>query len=144
MKNAFLTTILLTMAQISGITQNSSDIKNISEAVHSFAQAGDQQDADRLDTILHPQFRAVVHRAFGSADMKLMDKATYLQSIRDKKIGGDTREVHLLQVDMSNNIATVKAIFEGKKLRFITYVSLVKLANGTWQVVDDMPDIEKA
>lgn len=36
-----------------------------------------------------------------------MDKVLYLQLIRDKKIGGDTREVQLLQVDVVKNIATV-------------------------------------
>lgn len=143
MKNVFFTTLLFVMTQFASNAQNSTDLNSISEAVHAFAQAGDQQDAARLDKILHPQYRAVVNRAFGSADLSLIDKTTYLQLIRDKKVGGDTREVHLVQIDVVNNIATVKAIFQGKELRFTTYVSLVKLADGSWQLVGDMPDIAK-
>lgn len=70
------------------------------------------------------------------------DKASYLQLIRDKKIGGDTREVHLLQMEATQNVAHVKAILKGKALVFTTYFSLVKLPNGTWQIVEDMPHIE--
>lgn len=63
--------------------------------------------------------------------------------MRDKKIGGDTREVHILDTEITNNIATVKAIFQGKALRFTTYISLVKLENGAWQIIGDLPHIEK-
>jgi hypothetical protein len=72
-----------------------------------------------------------------------MDKALYLQLIQDKKIGGDAREVTLLQMDLGANVASVKAIFRGKALKFTTFISLLKLENGSWQIVGDMPEIEK-
>lgn len=53
------------------------------------------------------------------------------------------REVYLLQTDLGNNIASVKAILSGKVLRFTTFISLVKLPSGDWQIVSDMPQIEK-
>lgn len=129
--------------QFEGIAQNTSDLAKISEVVHAFSAAGDKQDASLLETVLHPQFRAVVHRFMGASDVILMDKANFLQLIRDKKIGGDKREVHILHTEITNNIATVKAILEGKALRFTNYISLVKLENGSWQIVSDMPDVEK-
>ncbi len=135
--------ILMLLASFISQAQSTSDLDKIQAAVVSFAQAADQQDAARLDLLLHPQYRAVVHRVFGGKELSLMDKATYLQLIRDKKIGGDTRKVTLLQTDVVNNIAQVRAVFEGKELRFTTYVSLVKLESGEWQVVGDMPDIVK-
>ncbi len=135
--------VLFALAQFS-YGQDSQDLTKIGETVRAFSLSGDQQDVGRLDALLHPQFRAVVHRAMGSADLSLMDKATYLQLMRDKKIGGDNREVHILQVDVMNNVAQVRAIFQGKVLRFNTYISLVKLENGNWQIVGDMPDISKA
>ncbi len=144
MKKALFATILLMLTQLIGSAQSGQDLTKIGDAVRAFAAFGDKQDAAGLDKILHPQYRAVVHRAFGSTDLSLMDKALYLQLMRDKKIGGDTREVHLLQVDVVNNIANVRAIFQGKALLFNTYISLVKLENGDWQVVGDMPDISKA
>lgn len=132
-----MTTTLLCSAQ------NHQDLTKIDEAIRAFAKAGDQQDVRILEKVLHPEYRAVVHRAFGSPDLSLMDKTLYLQLMRDKKIGGDTREVYVLQVDLTNNIATVNAVFQGKMLRFNTYISLLKLENGDWQIIGDMPDISK-
>jgi Putative lumazine-binding len=123
--------------------QDLKDVAKIEATVRQFSSAGDQQDAGQLDKILHPQFRAVVHRLFGAPDVSLMDKALYLQLIRDKKIGGDARDVVLLQTDVEGNIATVKAVLQGKALRFTTFISLVRLENGAWQIVGDLPDIVK-
>lgn len=123
--------------------QDHQDLAGIETAVHDFARLGDQQDAKALDQLLHPQFRAVVNRLFGAEEVSLMDKAAYLQLIKDKKIGGDKRGVYILSVDVVNNNATVKARFEGKALRFTTFLSLVKNTDGGWQVIGDMPDIEK-
>lgn len=143
MKKVFFASILLMSIRLESQAQNTSDIAIIADAVRTFSNSGDQQDATKLDAILHPQFRAVVHRLFGAPDISLMGKALYLQLIRDKKIGGDSREVHILDMEITNNIATVKAILQGKALRFTTYISLVKLENGTWQIIGDLPHIEK-
>ncbi len=134
---------LLLMGSITAQAQQTDDLAKIETVVRAFSSAGDQQDATRLDKILHPQYRAIVNRLFGSPDLSLMDKALYLQLIADKKIGGDTREVFILQTDIEGNTAFVKAILNGKVLRFTTLVSLVKLPDGTWQIISDMPEIEK-
>jgi hypothetical protein len=124
--------------------QSGGELRSIGTAVREFAAFADLQQAEGLERVLHPQFRAVVNRPFGSTEISLMDKATYLQLIRERKIGGDTREVHLLSVDIVNQNATVKAVFEGKALRFVTFISLVRTPEGQWQVIGDMPDISKA
>jgi Putative lumazine-binding len=123
--------------------QQAADLAKIEAVVREFSAAGDKQDVTRLGKILHPQYRAVVNRLFGSTELSLMDRALYLQLISDKKIGGDTREVFLLQIDLVGNTASVKSIFRGKVLNFTTFVSLVKLPDGTWQIISDMPEIEK-
>lgn len=134
---------LFAIACVGCQAQDVKDVAKIETAVRQFSTGGDRQDAVQLDKVLHPQFRAVVNRIFGAPDLSLMDKATYLQLMKDKKIGGDAREVTLLQTDVEGNIATVKAVLQGKALRFTTFISLVKLPSGEWQVVGDMPDIAK-
>ncbi len=134
---------LLLIGSLTTQAQQTDDLAKIEAVVRAFSTAGDQQDATRLDKILHPQYRAIVNRLFGSPDLSLMDKTLYLQLIADKKIGGDTREVFMLQIDIEGNTAFVKAILKGKVLRFTTFVSLVKLPDGTWQIISDMPEIEK-
>lgn len=134
---------LFLLASFTCQAQQATDLAQIQAVVREFSAAGDQQNTARLDKILHPQYRAIVNRLFGSPDLSLMDKALYLQLMSDKKIGGDTREVFLLQTDISGTTASVKAIFLGKILRFTTFISLVKLPDGTWQIIADMPEIEK-
>ncbi|MEO1257208.1 MAG: nuclear transport factor 2 family protein [Bacteroidota bacterium] len=143
MKLRTMIVIASMLACFAGTAQDQLDLANIETVVQNFARFGDQQNADGLDGILHPEYRAVVNRLFGSPEASLMNKATYLQLVRDKKIGGDERQVFLLSVDVVNNNASVKAIFEGKQLRFTTFISLIKSEEGKWLVVGDMPDIEE-
>jgi Putative lumazine-binding len=143
MKNFILSLVAMLLTTTISFAQEVTDLAQVEATVRKFCGAGDRQDATSLDKVLHPQFRAVVNRAFGSPELSLMDKPLYLQLMSDKKIGGDTRTVYVLQTDMGTNVATVKAIFLGKTLRFTTYIALVKLPSGEWQIVSDMPEIEK-
>lgn len=143
MEKMMIVCSILLFGCLIGTAQDAKDLAKIEALVQNFSSAGDRQDAPELDKILHPQFRAVVHRLFDSPELSLMDKALYLQLMKDKKIGGDQRAAYVLQTDLEGNIAHVKAVFEGKTLRFTTFISLVKLENGEWQIVDDMPKIEK-
>ncbi len=122
--------------------QSSEDWDQIRTVVEAFSAAGDQQDAAALESLLHPGFRSVVHRAFGSEETSLMTRDVYLQLIREKKIGGDKRNVYLLQMDQLQNLAQVKVIMAGEKLHFTSYLSLVKLPDGRWQIVGDLPVIQ--
>jgi hypothetical protein len=123
--------------------QNTDDLAKVETAVRLFSSAGDHQNADQLDQLLHPQYRSVMNRLFGKPDVSLMDKPTYLQMIREKKLGGDTREVTVLHIEMGAKVATVKAVFQGKMMKFTTFISLVKLESGAWQIIGDMPEVEK-
>jgi Putative lumazine-binding len=143
MKKFMLFIAALLLGSASSMAQQITDLAKVEAAVRQFSAAGDRQDVASLDKVLHPQYRAVVNRAFGSPDLSLMDKVLYLQLMKDKKIGGDTREVFILQTDLGATSAMVKAIFHGKTLRFTTFISLVKLPSGEWQIVSDMPEIEK-
>lgn len=123
--------------------QDNEDLVAIEAAVANFAAFGDQQNVAGLEGLLHPQFRAVVNRLFGSEEVSLMDKTVYLELIKTGKIGGDQRTVHLLEVEVVANNAHVKALFVGEKLRFTTFISLVKNPAGEWQVISDFPHIEQ-
>ena len=129
--------------QLLSTAQTGQDLTKINETIQAYSLAGDQRDIARLDTILHPQYRSLVHRALGGADLNVMDKVSYLQLMADKKIGGDTRKLHILHVDVNGNVAQVKVILQGSVLKFTTYISLVKMTDDNWQIVGDMPQIEK-
>lgn len=143
MKKSLVLFTMFLLGSLVSQAQQTADLAKIEAVVREFSAAGDKQDAASLDKILHPQYRAVINRLFGSPELSLMDKTLYLQLMADKKIGGDNREVFLLQTDLAGNTASVKAIFRGKVLNFTTFISLVKLPDGTWQIISDMPEIEK-
>ena len=123
--------------------QESANLAAIQTAVTNFMDYGDQQDAAALEAILHPEFRTVANRLFGAEEVSLMSKDLYLQLIRDKKIGGDERQLYILDLAVVGNNATVKAVFQGATLQFTTFLTLVKSTEGDWTIIGDFPHIEK-
>lgn len=119
------------------------DIMVVSDLVYAFAQSADARDVDRIDTILHKEFRAIVNQAFNSTELQVIDKGTYLDLMRKEVLGGDERTVTILSIDMEDNNAIIKAKFTGKALIFTTFIQAVKDATGTWHIISDMPVIQK-
>ena len=119
------------------------DIEKISRVVSQFSQSADQRNLQKMEEVLHPEFRSVVNRLFGSEEVSVMDRSIYLNLLKEEKIGGDKREVAIQSVNIQGNTAIVKAILLGKSLRFDTYLQLIKDVNGKWWIVSDMPSISK-
>ena len=65
------------------------EMKKIEQTIHSFAKAGDDQDATQLDHLLDPNYRIVMNRLFGSPEVTVMPKSLYLDKISSKEFGGD-------------------------------------------------------
>jgi len=113
------------------------------KAVEQFAKSADQRDVKQMDAIMHSNFRAIVNRLFGSEEVSIMDKALYLDLMKQGKIGGDERNVTIESIHFEGKNALVKATFEGKELMFYTFIQLVQETTGDWKVISDMPNIEK-
>lgn len=119
------------------------EVLQVSEAVHAFAKNADEQDVNAMDKLLHEQFRAIVNQAMGSKEVQIIDKGSYLNLLKAKKLGGDTRSVTILSIDLEAQNALVKARFSGKKRTFITFIQLVANAEREWKIVSDLPVIQK-
>ena len=70
------------------------EMKNIEKAIIGFAQAADNSDADKLATYLDDNYRIVMNRMFGSAEIATMNKVDYLENIKTKVFGGDKKNRH--------------------------------------------------
>lgn len=113
----------------------------IKQVVKTFSRAGDQQNADLLGTTLHEDYR-IVWNDLQAATVKVIDRATYLSLIEQKKFGGDERRLSFEGIDVHNgNTATVKLKMIGAKATFLTFLSLVK-AEGEWMIVQDLVMME--
>lgn len=119
------------------------EFEQVINAVKEFADAADQRDADRLDKIMHKDYRSVVNRLFGSAEVSIMNKTLYLDLLKKGKIGGDQRSVNINSVNVIGNNAVVNVSLTGKELVFHSFMQLVKAPSGEWLVISDMPDIKK-
>lgn len=130
---------LFTSAQA---TAQKSEEKAIKEVIMAFSKAGDQNNADKLGTLLDDNYRIVMNRLFGSKEVSIMPKSLYLQKIKSKEFGGDNREVSIKKVLINGTTATVQATFKGSKSTFVSFIVLIKNEKGNWKLVSDIPIIE--
>jgi Putative lumazine-binding len=141
MKNQFLILITIIMTSVSTMAQ--SDKVVIEQTVNQFAKAGDAPDVTQLKILLHDDFRIAMNRLFGSEKVDFLTKPAYLKMMEDGKLGGDSRTVKILSVDVTENNAAVKVSLKGKALTFQSYYHLVKNGTGQWQLINDLPFASK-
>lgn len=138
-----ITIIILTMNTIITTAQDKHDINNIENCIVDFAQAGDDRDIKLLDKVMHPEFRSVLNRLMGSDLVTVLSKQDYLSVVEQGKIGGDKRAVMILSLDIMQNSASAKVGLKGSSLTFYTYYHLIKSKEGHWQLLNDLPYVEK-
>lgn len=134
--------MLMMMAFLSVATvyaQGKAESKKIQAAITQWAQAADLQNADAAGAFLDEKYSIVMNRLFGSKDVTTMDKATYLQMLRDKKLGGDPRVLKFKRITVVGTIASVQLEMTGKKLKFDSFIQLAQDAEGNWKLVSDVP-----
>lgn len=124
---------------MTNVAEAQTEKQRVMDAVTQFVKFADAQNADEVSKLLHEDFRLVLNRLFGSNDVRKMDKSTYLQLIREKKMGGDKRTVEFVKVDVVNQNAAVKVLLKGKELAFESLLQLIQTADGNWQLLNDLP-----
>lgn len=121
--------------------QNKSATEAVKSAVRQWAAAADRQDADAAAQWMADEFRIVGNRLFGSPDVTTTDKATYLQLLRDKKLGGLPRTLKFKAVTVYGANASVTLEMQSSALRFESFIQLIQGADGNWRLVADLPHV---
>ncbi len=119
------------------------DLQAIEKAIQHFVKKADQQDATALEAILHDEFRAIINGLFGSKEVSILSKDSYLAALNAGKIGGDQRDVQIHSISIDGQNAVVNATFTGKELTFRTFIQLVKEDTQAWKLISDMPVVGK-
>lgn len=140
MKKAILMSLIALLTSFQTMAQQSEE-KAIKKVVTAFAQAGDQNDATALDQLLDANYRVVMNRLFGSKEASVMPRAVYLDKIKNKEFGGDTRKLRFHEILLNGNTATVKVTLAGQKMRFDSLLVLIKNEVGDWKLMSDIPVI---
>ncbi len=118
--------------------QTSSD-KAIKNAILTFAKAADQNDTEKLGSMLDDNFRIAMNQMFGSTEVQTVDKAFYLAKIASKEWGGDSRKVTIDNVVIVGKNASATVILAGEKSTMTSLMTLVMTAEGNWKILQDIP-----
>lgn len=134
-------TMIMALASIRS-QASSTEEKDIRQTLINSAKAADQSDVDKLSTFLDDNYRIVMNRLFGSEEVMVVDKTTYLSKIESKEWGGDNRKVDIKSIQLNGNTAQANVHFVGEKMSFNTLISLIKDKNGDWKLVSELPTIK--
>ncbi len=134
-----MVTILFSVLTTNAQNQEAKAIKKV---IAAFAEAGDQNNAEILSTYLDDNYRVVMNRLFGSDQVNILPRSVYLEKIKTKEFGGDDRTVSVDNILINGTTASAKATFKGKKMTFISLITLVKDKNNDWKLVSDIPMVQ--
>ena len=131
-KNMKKTSVILFMAVVLLPAICSGQEKEVKKVAMDFVKGADDQNPEMLKSVLYPEAKQFV--MFGP---KILQSSAeeYINQIRDKKLGGNPREVTLDSFLMDgDNTAFVKLIAVGGGLRFVYHLTLFKLEN-SWKIM---------
>ncbi len=136
-------TLLIALIIMTSITANAQkEVKAINHTITAFAQAGDNNDAEALAQHLDANFRIVMNQLFGSKEVAVMPREVYLEKIKNKEFGGDTRQLTIENVVVNGLNASAMVTYKGSKMTFVALTTLVKDAGGTWKLVSEVPTVK--
>lgn len=141
MQKLKLTSIIALVLITTYGSAQSKEEKAIQSVIISFAKAGDNNAADELDSYLDENYRVIMNRLFGNNEIAVMSKSVYIEKIKSKEFGGDTRKLTFENILVSGSTATAKVIIEGKKMKMASLITLVKDENQNWKLISDIPTI---
>ena len=113
------------------------DKSAITKVITEFSLAGDNSDISSLSELLNEHYRITMNQLFGSTEVSVMNKATYLQMIGQKKFGGDKRVIEIKSIEVHGNNAFAHVHLNGLKANFTSVFGLVKTADKNWQLISD-------
>lgn len=107
----------------------------------AYVEAIGQRDVSRLQDLLHPNFRVTANGFPSPKDFTLIDKDSYLQLMKDKRIGGEPYVVQIEQLGLHEISGMVQATLRGSKSVMKIFLSLLQVPSGEWQIVANVPEI---
>ena len=139
MKNLKLIALVCSLLSVMATSAQKNEIQAIEIVISEFALAGDENNAEKLATCLDDNYRVVMNRLFGSKEVSIMSKSIYLEKIKSKEYGGDKRVLTIDNVLVNGTTASAKVIFKGKKMTFVSIITLIQDSKGNWKLISDVP-----
>jgi len=137
MKTKILVVItIFTLFSCQSNAQNN-DTKDVKSTLKSYINAGDTNNAKKLEPNLHPDFRVVLYDNKKDAT-SILNRSTYISFIETKKFGGYKRTATYEDIQfIGKHMASVKITLTSPgKPTLKNFYSLVKIKN-KWTVIQD-------
>ena len=118
------------------------DNPDVRAVVNQFAQAVESQDVAALEQLLHDEFRVIATRYPNAETTSILPRAAYIGAVGAKKLGGSPYQVEFKHISVTQQNATVDAVFKGEKSDMLLTLLLTQDAAGTWKIISDFPIIQ--
>jgi Putative lumazine-binding len=105
------------------------------DAMRAFARAADRRDATALETLLHPAFRVVFITKPGAAPT-VIERAQYLQLVRDGKLGGRERTIDIRSVAAGDGFAVGGLRLAHAAAAFKSTLTLIQVGDD-WRLLQE-------
>ncbi|QNL23257.1 hypothetical protein HZR84_12330 [Hyphobacterium sp. CCMP332] len=88
---------------------------------------------------MHPDYRIIMNRLFGSKEVSVMNKPQYLEKIVSKEWGGVKRVVNVETIIFNENSASAIVAYKGEKMSWKSIIHLVNSENNEWLIISETP-----
>ena len=112
----------------------------IKEVIITIEKAAANRNIEQLTSLLHKDYRVIANRFKGSKNTLIISKETYLQMMKDKKIGGISYDIKFNDIKISEHTAIVDILYLSKTTSSMhKYLVLIKNESNQWKIVSDVP-----
>ena len=116
--------------------------ESITRAITNFVKGGDERNLEKLDRVLHPDFRITNSGFMGSKGVTVIDKQQYLSNIKEGVFGGLPRTMKIEHIEEFKTIAMAKLHLESSENSFISFNSLVLDLDNEWKLINNLAIVE--
>jgi len=114
-----------------------SDRDEIMDVIYLYMDATEHNKVAVIDEIFHDDFRVMAYTADG---LRVLDKSTYLNLLREKKIGGNARNLDIKSIELQSNTASAQIDLVGDKAVFHDRLQLIQ-SEGGWKIVHNLTEV---
>ena len=107
----------------------------IKNTIENFVKAGEDQNPDLYQGILHSEFQVIANRYPTPDKVSIISNEGYVGLITNGVIGGNKYEVDFLSIHETLHSATVIVELKGKNGGQIITFLLIKNLEGSWQII---------
>lgn len=131
----------LAVVTLTTTTVGDNPVKEAKKVAETFIKVVDQNDAEQLKKIMHPEMVQFVRMDGNLIPFKTAD---YIQMVADKKLGGTPRKItHQSAKVIRGETVDVVLKAVSKEYDFMYQIALAK-SGADWMVVGLLVDIQKA